>query len=134
MKSLLRNTVFNSISLFVLSQILAGVDISGGFQTILLGGFLLSILFAILKPILNLFSLPLNIVTLGFFSFFSNAILLYILTVLLPNVSIHQFTFNGLTFAGFVVPVMHYSTLWAYVVCAGILSIIMNFFSWLTKK
>lgn len=134
MKSIIRNTVFNAISLFVLSQLLAGVKVDGGFGTLILGGFILSILFVVLKPILNLFSLPLNVVTLGLFSFFSNAILLYLLTVIVPSVQISQFTFNGISFSGFVIPVMHFTTLWAYVVSAAILSIVMNFFSWLIKK
>lgn len=134
MKTILRNTVFNAISLYILSVTLAGVKISGGLETLVIGGFLLSLLFRILRPVLSMFSLPLNLVTLGLFSFFLNAILLYILTVLLPNIIISSFTFNGFTVAGFVVPVMHFGTLWAYVVAAGLLSIVMNFFDWLIRK
>lgn len=133
MKSLVRNTVFNAISLFVLTQVLAGVKVSGGFGTLLFSGFVLSFLFIFLKPILNIFSLPLNLVTLGLFSFFTNTILLYILTVFVPNVVISQFTFNGFTFSGFVVPVMHFGSFSAYIIAAGVLAIIINFFNWLIK-
>lgn len=133
MKSLLRNTVFNSISLFVLTQVLSGVKVNGGFGVLLFSGFVLSFLFIFLKPILNIFSLPLNLVTLGLFSFFTNTILLYILTVFVPNVVISQFTFNGFTFSGFVVPVMHFGSFSAYIIAAGVLSIIINFFNWLIK-
>jgi putative membrane protein len=134
MKNLLRNTVFNAISLYILSQIINGVKVSGGIEVLLISGLILSLLYIFIKPILNLFSLPLNMVTLGLFSFFSNAILLYVLTVLVPDVRISQFTFNGYSFAGFVIPVMHFNTLYAYVISAGALSIIINFFNWLTKK
>ncbi len=134
MKSILRNTVFNAIALFILSQILSGVKVSGGIQTLLLSGFILSILFIVLKPILNLFSLPLNMITLGLFSFLTNAILLYLLTIIVPNVSISQFTFNGFSFAGFVIPVMHFSTFWAFIISAALLALVINFFHWLIKR
>lgn len=134
MKGILRNTVFNAVSLFILSQIISGVKIQGGFQTLLFSGFVLSFLNIILKPVLNLFSLPLNAITLGLFSFITNAILLYILTIFVPDISISQFTFNGFSFSGFIVPVIHFSTLYAFIVSAAVLSLIINFFDWLTKK
>ncbi len=134
MKGILRNTIFNAIALFILSQILPGVKVIGGIQTLLLSGFILSILFIVLKPILNLFSLPLNMITLGLFSFISNAILLYILTVFVPNVSISEFTFSGFSFAGFVIPVMNFSTFWAFIISAALLALVINFFHWLIKR
>lgn len=134
MKAILRNTVFNAIALFILSQILPGVKVIGGIQTLLLSGFILSILFIVLKPILNLISLPLNMITLGLFSFISNAILLYILTVFVPNVSISEFTFSGFSFAGFIVPVMRFSTFWAFIISAAALALVINFFHWLIKR
>jgi putative membrane protein len=134
MKTILRDTIFNAISLFIISELLAGVHIGGGIKTLVLAGLLLSLLFRVIRPILNIFSLPLNMVTLGLFSFFSNAILLYLLTVLVPEISISPFTFNGFTFAGFVVPVMHFGSIYAYVISAAVLSIVMNFFDWLIRR
>ena len=134
MKGILRNTVFNAVSLFILSQVVSGVKIQGGFQTLLFSGFVLSFLNIILKPVLNLFSLPLNAITLGLFSFITNAILLYILTIFVPNISISQFTFNGFTFEGFIIPVIHFNTIYAFIASAAVLSLIINFFDWLTKK
>ena len=134
MRGILRSTVFNSISLSILSQLLPGVKINGGIQVLLLSGLILSILFKVLKPILNIFSLPLNALTLGLFSFITNAILLYLLTIIVPNVVISGFTFNGFSFSGFIIPVLHLSTIWAYIVSAAILSLIIHFFDWLTKR
>lgn len=134
MKTIIRDTVFNAISLFIISELLAGVKIGGGIKTLVIAGLILSILFRVFRPILNIFSLPLNMVTLGLFSFFSNAILLYLLTVLVPQITISPFTFNGFTLAGFVVPVMHFGSIYAYVICAGILSVVMNFFDWLIRR
>ncbi len=134
MKHILRNTIFNSIALYVLALILEGVLVTGGLETYIIAGFILSILFRLVKPLLNLLSMPLNMVSLGLFSFFLNTILLYILTVFVPNITISAFTFYGFTFAGFVVPDFNLSSFWAHVFAAGVLSIIVNFLSWLIKK
>lgn len=134
MKGILKRTVFNAISLFILSQVISGVKISGGIQTLLFAGFVLSLLFILLKPILNIFSLPLNVVTLGLFSFITNAVLLYLLTVFVPNIIISSFTFNGFSFSGFIIPKIQFNTVYAFIVSAALLSLIINFFNWLIKK
>jgi putative membrane protein len=134
MRGILKNTVFNAISLYILSQLVAGVRINGGIGTLLFSGFVLSFLYIVLKPILNIFSLPLNMITLGLFSFLTNAILLYVLTVFVPNVSVSAFTFNGWTYAGFIIPRIEFNTLLAYIVSAAVLALIKNFFDWLIQK
>ena len=134
MKGLIRNTVINSISLAVLDLVIPGVTIHGGLKTYILSGFILSLLLMIVKPILNILSLPLNMVTLGLFSFFTNSIILYLLTVLETDISIKAFTYNGYTFAGFVIPIMHFNTFFAFIITAAILSVIISFFDWLLQK
>lgn len=134
MKGIIRNTVINGVSLAVLDQIIPGVTIYGGFKTYVFAGLVLSLLLLIIKPILNIFSLPLNMITLGLFSFFTNSIILYLLTVLVTEIKITKFTFEGFTYAGFVVPAMTFNSLWAFVVTAAILSIIIGFFQWLIDK
>ncbi|MBI2031084.1 MAG: phage holin family protein [Candidatus Levybacteria bacterium] len=134
MKSILRNIIFYASALFVLTQILEGVKISGGFFTFILGGAVLSLIFLIIKPVLNLIALPLNIATLGLFSFFSNVIMLYILTVLVPEIKINAFEFQGYSFAGFIIPNVALNSFMAYVATAFSLSIIVSFLTWLVKK
>lgn len=134
MRGIVKNIVFNSISLFVLTQLIAGVKITGGFQAVLIAGLILTILNMILKPIINIFSLPLNMITLGLFSFITNAILLYILTIFVPNISVSGFTFNGYSWGGFIIPLVKFNILTAFVVSAAVLSLLINFFKWLTKN
>ena len=134
MKSLLRNTTINSISLYFTSIVISGLIVKGGFVSFLLAGIVLSIMNVTIKPIFSILSLPLNIVTLGFFSFFSSAIILYILTILLPSIQIVPFTFPGLSFIGFIAPKMYFNQLFAYVAVSFILSIIISFFEWIIKK
>jgi putative membrane protein len=134
MKSLLRNTLFNAFSIFIISQAISGMRVSGGLITFLFGGLALTILFLVLKPILNILALPLNIITLGLFSFLINVALFYILTVLVVGISVTSFTFPGLSFAGFIVPKIYLNTFFAFVLVAFMQSVIVSFLSWLIKK
>lgn len=134
MKKLIRNTTVNGVALYLISLTLAGVAIAGGLTTYLFGGVALSVMNVTVRPVLSVLSLPLNLVTLGLFSFFSNAIILYILTVIIPNIKIRAFTFEGFSFAGFVVPDIYFNSFFAYVAAAAVLSLFYSYFEWLTKK
>ena len=92
-KALLRNTVIYSVSLFLLPEIVGGVKITGGLQTIIIGGFILTAMFMLLKPIFNILTFPFNVITLGLFALVTNAVILYLLTVFMPNISINAFIF-----------------------------------------
>jgi putative membrane protein len=134
MKRLLRNTIVNGTALALVVQLLPGVIVAGGLRTYVLSGLVLSLLNWIVKPILNILSLPFNMVTLGLFSFFSNAILLYLLTFFVTEIRITSFTFQGYTFAGFIAPAIHFNSFFAYIVAAALLSLFINFFHWINKK
>jgi putative membrane protein len=134
MKSLIRNTAFNSISLYLLPFILSGVNVSGGYGTYIIGGLFLAIMFKVLKPMLNIISLPLNLVTLGMFSFLINAFIFYLATAFVPQIQINAFTFEGLSFGGFVIPRLFVNTFFAYVAAAFLHVSIVSFLHWLIKR
>lgn len=134
MKSFVRNTLFNAFAIFMISQMLSGVKVSGGFFTYIFGGAALTILFILLRPVLNLFALPLNLVTLGMFSFLTNVIIFYALTVLVAGITITAFTFHGYEYAGFIIPEIYFNTLFAFVLVAFLQSVIVSFLSWLIQK
>jgi putative membrane protein len=133
-KSILRKIIFYTVALFLTSQIFEGVKVSGGLITYILGGSVLSLLFLIVKPILSIITLPLNIITLGLFSFIANAIILYLLTIFVANISITAFTFRGLSFFGFVVPGLHVNGFFAFVAASVLVSFIVGFLKWLIEK
>lgn len=132
-KTIIRSIVFNSTALFLLSLTFTGLKINGGFGNLLLAGVSLSLISLLAKPILNIISLPFNLITFGLFSFITNAIILYLLTVFYPSVSIASFTFKGFSFVGFVVPVIYFNTFFAFVFLAFGLSLILSFLKWLTQ-
>lgn len=134
MKAIVRNIAFYSFALFLTSQVLTGVKVFGGFWTYILGGIVLALLFLILKPIISIVTLPLNIITLGAFSFLTNVIIFYILTVFVANISVSAFTFNGFTFAGFVIPKLYLNNFFAFLVASIMLSAIIGGLKWITEK
>ncbi len=134
MRTVLRSIVFYSFSLFALTQTFSGVRITGGAETYLLGGIALSLIFLLIKPILNILMVPLNIVTLGTFSFFTNVIILYLLTIFVPKIKVSSFIFQGISYSGFSVPRTDVNQLLAFIVSGLALSAIITFLTWLIKK
>ena len=134
MKSFVRKVLFNAFSIFLISQVISGMRVSGGLVTFLLGGVALTILFFVLKPILSLLTLPLNIITLGMFSFVINVIIFYLLTVFVTSITISAFTFPGLSFAGFVIPSIYLNTFFSFVLISFLQSVVVSFLTWLIKK
>ena len=66
----------NAIALMIVAYLLPGVSVTG-FIGALVAAFVLGIVNAILRPILIILTLPIQIVTLGLFTFVINAVLFY---------------------------------------------------------
>lgn len=133
MKTVLRNIFIYSFTLYLLPYFISGFSINGEIWTIITGGFILSMLFLVLKPILNILSLPVNVISLGLFNLFINALLLYLLTVFVTEISVTAFTLTRSTVIGFTTPQIEFNTFFAYVYSALILSIISGILKWLMK-
>lgn len=133
LKNLLRDTILYTFSLFLLPHIIGGVKILGGLQTLLIGGFALTLMFMFLRPFFNVLSYPLNVISLGLFSTFTNAVILYLLTVFIPNITVTAFRFPGASLGGFSIAAMSFNTLLAFIASAVVLSALSGGIRWLIK-
>ncbi len=133
MKSLLRNTVVHAFSLFIASQVVLGFRITGGIQTLLIGGFILSLMSLIVRPVLTILTFPLNMATFGAFSFVINAFILYLLTIFLPQIAMTAFIFPGASILGFIIPKIVFNLFFTYIIAAFVLSFITSLVKWLIK-
>src|SRR5258707_12140815 len=106
MKTVLQSIGIYLLALYFIPQIVPGFTIEGGFVTILIGAVVLAVMFLVLKPILNIISFPVNMVTLGLFSIVTNAFILYLLTILVPNITVQPFSYPRTHFYGFITPVI----------------------------
>src|SRR5688572_32946566 len=104
MKHLVRVFLFNVFALWLTSQILPGITITGSWQTILFAGFILCLLMLIVAPILRILFIPINILTFGLLSWLVNVIVIYLLTLFVPEIQVNAWTFTGVSWAGFVIP------------------------------
>ena len=133
MRTILRSIGIYLLALYFMPMIVPGFTIEGGFITLLIGAVVLALMFLILKPILNIISFPVNMLTLGLFSIITNAFILYLLTILVPNITVQPFTYPKGHFLGFITPVISFNTFFAYTYSAFILSCINSGIRWLIK-
>jgi len=78
MRNFFLSIIINWISLLVLDHFLIGWIKILDWKVALLAGFVLALLNALVRPILMILSMPLNVITLGLFTFVVNAIILYL--------------------------------------------------------
>lgn len=134
MKKLLRIFLINLFALWSSSYLIAGFEIKNGVESFLKAAFFFSLINIFLKPLLKLLLLPINLLTLGLFSWILNVMLIYILTLIVPQVQVHPFDFPGFAYQGFVIPPIHFDLFWTFVVSSFIISLVSSFLHWLTLK
>lgn len=133
MKSLLRGIVFNLVGLIIVQYLFSGFHVAGGLFTSFIGAVVLTILSFTVKPILKIISLPLNLITFGAFSFIINAIIVYLLTVFVPQIQINAFVFEGISFWGFIIPSLSFNLFFSYIIISLGLSLVTGGARWITK-
>lgn len=133
MRYILRSIGIYLLALYFVPQIVPGFTVAGGFITLLIGAAVLAVMFMVLKPILKFISFPVNILTLGLFSIIVNAFILYLLTILVPNITIQPFTYQEAHIYGFITPKTGFNTFFAYAFSAFIISCINSIIRWVIK-
>ena len=79
-----------TIAIFVTSYLLDGIHVTGFFSAFFAAA-ILGVLNAFLRPFLLIITLPINILTLGFFTFVINAILLMMASGVIPGFEVAGF-------------------------------------------
>lgn len=78
------------LSVGIAAYVLPGVDVDS-WTTVLMVAIALGIVNAVLKPVLVLFTLPINILTLGLFTLVINAVLVLLVSSLVPGFRVDGF-------------------------------------------
>lgn len=79
-----------TVSIIIASYLLEGIHISGFFSAFFAAA-ALGILNALFRPILLILTLPINILTLGLFTFIINALMLKMASGIIPGFEVHGF-------------------------------------------
>lgn len=90
MNGILIRWLILTFSVLITSYLMDGIHASGFLSALFASG-LLGILNAFLRPILFFITLPINILTLGLFTFVINAILLMMVSGVIPGFSVAGF-------------------------------------------
>ena len=117
MKSLLRNFLIHLITLLLVTKILPGFTYSGGIRTLVLGTIAFMLINVAIVPLLKVMFLPLNILTLGIFTWVINVVGLYLVTTVVPNFRLMPYNFPGAEIGFITMPAMELNVL--YVAVAG---------------
>jgi putative membrane protein len=108
--------MINALSIAMAVKVVNGITFTGEWWNMIIIGGVFGIVNAIIKPLLTLFTLPLIVLTLGFFTLIINSVMLAITAGLSGPLSL------GLQIHGF----------WAAFKGALIVSIVSMLLSWLT--
>jgi len=82
--------VINTIAVFVASKILPGIHVEN-IVTALLVAIVLGVINVFLKPLLVILTLPINLLTLGLFTFVINAFLVLVVSWIVPGFTVDNF-------------------------------------------
>lgn len=88
--AILINWIVSAMVIFSVGYILPGIHIAD-FTTAFVVALVLGIINAVLKPVLLILTLPINILTLGLFTFILNAILILLVGVIVPEFKVDGF-------------------------------------------
>lgn len=84
------NWLLSALAILVVANVVPGFVINN-FTTALIVALVLGILNALVKPILLILTLPVNILTLGLFTFIINAVLIYLASRLVSGFTLSGF-------------------------------------------
>jgi putative membrane protein len=87
---MLMTLIVNAIAFYVTSYLVPGVQISG-WETLAVISVVWAVMAAIVRPILIILTLPVNILTLGLFTFVINALLIMAMGRYVPGFEVASF-------------------------------------------
>lgn len=133
MKRLIRSVLINYGAIWATTQIIPAVVISGGVRGWIIAVLSFMVASLLLTPLIKILLLPLNLLTLGLFSWLGNVLVLYFLVNVIPSFKILPYTFEGLYIDGFVIPTIDLTTFQVVIIVSFIIGLITHFINWLIK-
>ncbi len=83
-RTLILQIIAGILGIWLATELVAGVVFTGPIKTLLIAGLILGLINFFIKPILNLITLPLRIITFGLFGLIINMGIIWIIEILFP--------------------------------------------------
>jgi len=131
MKSLIRKLLLNLAVILVAAKILPGLSYSENLKVLVLAAVALSVVNLVVRPIVKLVTLPINLLTLGIFSWVINVLMLYLVTRLIPGFTVSAFHFDGLVHRGLTIQPMEVGLSSSYILSSFLISLLTSVLGWL---
>lgn len=132
MKSLLRNFLVCLTTLYLVTLFDKGFRVEGDLQIFLTTAAVFTLIALFLKPLLKILFFPINLLSLGLFSWLINVAVLYLLTFFVPQVKVLVWDFSGFSYQQFTLPAYHFTVIINFIFISFILSFCQNFLNWLS--
>ena len=129
MRDFLRNSLLNSFSLFTVSSFYPGLIIPDNLKTLVWAGIVFTLINYLIKPIVKLFLLPINLITLGVFRWVANVLVLMILVRVIDTINITSLATPSFSQAGFTIPFLTVNHFFSYILVSFLLSLVFNIFN-----
>lgn len=134
MKHILRSFLIEIGTFYLVSQIATGIVFKNGIEGLIVAGVALTIASFLVKPIINILLLPINLLTFGIFKWVSQAITLFLVDLILPQMNIVSFDFVGFSSKWIDIPAIHLGNIvLVYIAFSLLLSVISGIIYWIVK-
>lgn len=87
---LILNLLVSGLAVFITAQFLPGVSVDN-FLTAIITAIVLGLINMFIKPIINILTLPINLLTLGLFSFVVNALMILLVSHFVTGFHVNGF-------------------------------------------
>lgn len=134
MKKYLRLSLLNTFSLWIVSSFFPGLITPNNLLELLYAGLIFTIINQFVKPIIKLFLLPINLVTLGLFRWLANVLVLLVLTQIIFTVKVIGFVSPPINQAGFSIPSLNLNMITSLIIASFLLSLAFNLLSKILTK
>ncbi len=126
MEKYIRLSLLNTFSLFIASSFFPGLITPTNLLDLLYAGVIFTIINRFVKPIIKLFLLPINLITLGLFRWLANVLVLLVLAQIITTVKIVGFVSPPINQAGFAIPSLNFNMPTSLIIASFLLSLIFN--------
>lgn len=134
MSKYIRLSLLNTFSLYLVSAFFSGLVTPDTVLDLLYAGVIFTIINRLVKPIIKLFLLPINLVTLGLFRWLANVLVLVIVTQIIDTVKVVGFISPAINQAGFAIPSMNLNFPTSLILASFLLSLVFNILNKLLTK
>ncbi len=130
MRKLIKGVILGFVSFLLVAYLYPGFFFEKT-EILLFSSIFFGSLIITLKPVLKLLSLPLNLFTFGLFSFFSGAILIYLVSFFIDGFSIVSFDFPTVMISGFTIPGIYVIPIFSALIASILISWLNTFLRWM---